>query len=164
VPIRIRTGENLLGTRSTTSSSGRTRLRDDAADGLVASIRHAIIAFGPWAPRSVLAPAPEPVVAQGSAGQLVRIVLTVRNLQSALVVVSPALTMFRRADGGTWSPDHALRSTSRLLWPGESTTIDLAVSVAARVPAGIYDGSIRCLATTGMVPVRVIIRESSERQ
>ncbi|MEV0290713.1 hypothetical protein AB0H36_41845 [Kribbella sp. NPDC050820] len=79
-----------------------------------------------------------------------------------MVVVSPALTVLRRADGGTWSPDHVLRSAVRLLFPGETTIIDLAVTVAPGVPEGTYNGSIRCLATTGMVPLRIVVHESSE--
>ncbi len=163
MPIRIRTGEDLLGASSTTSSTRRApRFAFEPDDGLFASIRQVIVAFGPSAPRSVLTPGPRPLAADGSAGQLLRAALTVRNLQSAVVVVSPALTTLRRADGATWSPDHTLRSAARLLWPGESTVIDLVVTVAADVPTGAYDGSIRCLATTGMVPVRITIREPSE--
>jgi len=163
MPIRIRTGEDLLGRPSTMSPPRRApRFAFGPDDGFFASIRQVIVAFGPSAPRSVLTPGPRPLTAEGSAGQLLRAALTVRNLQSAVVVVSPALTTLRRADGGTWSPDHALRSGARLLWPGESTVIDLAVTVAADVPVGTYDGSIRCLATTGMVPVRVVVREPSE--
>jgi hypothetical protein len=157
MPIRIRTGEDLLRIPSTVPSARRVpRFAFD--DGLVASVRQVIVAFGPSAPRSVLTPGPRPLVVEASAGELVRAALTVRNLQSAVVVVSPALTTLRRADGGTWSPDHALRSAARLLWPGDATVIDLAVTIAADVPPGTYDGSIRCLGTTGMVPVRIAIR------
>lgn len=163
MPIRIHTREDLFGARPTASPSRRRRLLTfDANDGVVASIRQVIVSFGPWAPRSVLTPGPRSLVAEGLAGQLIRVTLTVRNLQSAVVVVSPALTVLRRADGGTWSPDHALRSAVRLLWPGESTTIELALTIAGCVPEGTYDGSIRCLATTGTVPVRIIVHESSE--
>jgi len=161
VPIRIHAREDAVGPLPPASPVRRRRLlTSDADEDVVAAIRQVIVSFGPSAPRSVLTPQ-RPLVAEGSAGRLLRVTLTVRNLQSAVVVVSPALTVLRRADGGTWSPDHALRSAVRLLWPGRSTVIDLAVTVAAGVPPGTYDGSIRCLATTGMVPVRIIVCESS---
>ncbi len=84
-----------------------------------------------------------------------------RNLQSAVVVVSPTLTTSaRRRRHLVPGPHAAVGGTTAVA--GESTVIDLVVTVAADVPTGAYDGSIRCLATTGMVPVRITIREPSE--
>ncbi len=162
MPIRVHTVEGPLLTSSAPQSGRRTNvvLRQVGED-LLATVRHSLVVVGPLTPRGTLTVRPDPPTWHVVAGTSASVTLTIRNVQSSLVIVSPALRRLLSAEGTEWSPAHRIEVSNRLLPPGATTGIRIELILDPAVPAGTYAGSLVFLGSSGSIPLRVVVGDGS---
>ncbi|HEX2093432.1 MAG TPA: hypothetical protein VHG28_13590 [Longimicrobiaceae bacterium] len=98
--------------------------------------------LGPAAPGTVLSPGPgDGLRAAGAPGETVVLSLELENLQRVHCVVSPQLTPLVSTEGATWFPA-AETAPYRLVAPGETTVLTLALPLPGVLPPGCYRGAL----------------------
>ncbi|HET7230953.1 MAG TPA: hypothetical protein VFJ16_13165, partial [Longimicrobium sp.] len=120
----------------------QTEFQARLADETLRYLRRLQGTLAPAAPGTVLAPGPgDGLRAAGASGGSVALVLELENLQRVHCVVSPQLTPLVSAEGATWFPAVEMASP-RLVAPGETASLTLALSLPDTLPPGRYRGAL----------------------
>jgi hypothetical protein len=136
----------------------QTEFQARLADETLRYLRRLQGTLGPAAPGTVLAPGPgDGLRADGAPGGSVTLSLELENLQRVHCVASPQLTPLVSAEGATWFP--AVESTAhRLVAPGETAALTLALPLPEALPPGRYRGALVLQGfRDGAVAVEVVV-------
>lgn len=115
--------------------------------------------FGPAAPGTVVLPSGDlELAASGMPGGAAELRLEVENLQRVHCVLTPLLSPLVSPPGATWFPEVEPAPGSRLLAPGESETLVLALRIPAELPPERYRGALLLQGfRQGAIPVVVTV-------
>ncbi len=120
----------------------QTEFQARLADETLRYLRRLQGTLGPAAPGTVLSPGPGGGLrAAGTPGETVTLSLELENLQRVHCVVSPQLTPLVSAEGATWFPAAEV-AAHRLVAPGETAALTVALPLPDALPAGRYRGAL----------------------
>jgi hypothetical protein len=114
-------------------------------------------ATAPAAPGTVLVPDPDTTLeARGRCGGTVELRVELENRQRVHCMVRPLLGELVSAQGVTWHPEAEVHPPTRLVAPGETAEVVIAVVLPPVLPAATYRGSLVLLGfRKGGLPVSI---------
>lgn len=161
MPLHVDTSDFVVvGRRRAGPRSTRSRTSAVGSE-LLAAIRSAFVVFGPVPPRTLVARGACTLNISAERDSTTYASFVVRNRQSAMVVVSPALGLLHGPEGVRWAPEHSVRVVQRLLAAGATTAVELDIVVAGEVPVGSYVGVVAWPGLVGTTPLQIDVRERS---
>jgi hypothetical protein len=120
-------------------------------------------ALGPASPGTVvLTDKTTELRADGAPGGRAEVRVELENLQRVHCVVTPQLTPLVSEAGTTWFPSSDMGTAFRILGPGATESLVIALDIPEALPPSIYRGALLLLGfRDGALPVRVGVTKPS---